>query len=651
MRRPTPPPADFLPTSAEEIRARGWEAPDVVLVSGDAYIDHPSFAAAILGRSLEAAGFKVAILAQPDWKSAEPWRELGRPRLFYGVSAGNMDSLINHYTANRKRRNADAYSPGGLPGLRPDRATAVYAQRCREAFSGIPVVAGGVEASMRRIAHFDYWSDKVWPSILLTSKAHLLVYGMGEEAIVEIARRLDAGSSVEGLRDLRGVAYLLGMKEEMPEHTWHDASCPNEDVELPSFEAVREDKRAFATMTRDMHRETNPLNARRLLQRHGDRTLVVNPPRLPLPEPAMDALYDLPYTRMPHPSYDGGVPAWQTIKESVQIMRGCFGGCTFCSITMHQGRAIQSRSADSILGEVRQLAQTPGFSGHISDLGGPTANMYRMRCSRPEAESVCRRLSCIHPSVCRQLDTSHEPTKQLMREARAIPGVKKVHVASGIRMDLARHDPEYLEELARHHVGGHLKVAPEHVSDKVLSLMKKPAQNTFEDFAEQFNAASKRAGREQYLVPYFISGHPGSSLEDMIELAVFLKQRGYKPRQVQDFIPAPMDLATCMYWTGLNPLSMKPVDTARKLRDRQVQRALLQFFAPENYFVVRKALELAGRKDLIGSGPNCLISENAPRAALEARQKRANESFERPTGSGYRRASRDRGRRKDPQAR
>ncbi|HTO07372.1 MAG TPA: YgiQ family radical SAM protein [Myxococcota bacterium] len=644
MRRSPAPPSDsFLPTTADEIRARGWDAADVVLVSGDAYIDHPSFAAAILGRWLEKHGFRVAVLSQPDWRSAEPWRALGRPRLFYGVSAGNMDSLINHYTANKKRRNADAYSPGGRIGLRPDRATAVYAQRCREAFAGVPVIAGGVEASLRRIAHYDYWSDKVWPSILVSSKAHLLVHGMGEVPILEIARRLAAGRPVEDLRDLRGVAYLLGKSESLPAHRWDDANCPNEDVTLPSHERVVEDKLAFAEMTRDLHRETNPLNARRLLQPHGERMLVVNPPTLPLSEPEMDALYDLPYTRRPHPSYSEEVPAWQTIRDSVQIMRGCFGGCTFCSITMHQGRAIQSRSPESILGEVRALAATPGFSGHVSDLGGPTANMYRMRCTQPEVEAVCRRLSCIHPTVCKLLGTSHEPTLELLRAARAVPGVKQVHVASGIRMDLARESPEYLEELARHHVGGHLKVAPEHVSERVLGLMKKPAQHTFEEFAERFEAASRRAGKEQYLVPYFIASHPGSTVADMIELALFLKQRGYRPRQVQDFIPAPMDVATCMYWTGLNPHSMKPVDTARKLRDRKVQRALLQFFAPENYFTVRGALEEAGRADLIGDGPECLIPSRPPREALDARRAQANETPARP---GYRRPSRTRGERR-----
>jgi uncharacterized radical SAM protein YgiQ len=366
----------------------------------------------------------------------------------------------------------------------------------------------------------------------------------------------------------------------------------------------------------------------------------VNPPALALSEPQMDALYDLPYTRRPHPLYTDEIPAWQTIKDSVQIMRGCFGGCTFCSITMHQGRAIQSRSPESILSEVRTLAATPGFSGHVSDLGGPTANMYRMRCTKPDVEAVCRRLSCIHPTVCKLLGTSHEPTVQLMRDARTVPGVKKVHIASGIRMDLARESPEYLEELATHHVGGHLKVAPEHVSDRVLALMKKPAQNTFEEFADRFEAASRRAGKEQFLVPYFIASHPGSTVEDMIELAVFLKARGYRPRQVQDFIPAPMDIATCMYWTGLNPLSMKPVETARKLHDRKVQRALLQFFAPENYFTVHRALEQAGRADLIGDGPECLIPSRAPREAIEARRRDALEAAEKAARPGYRRAAR-----------
>ena len=610
----------LLPMTRDEIAARGWDAPDVVMVTGDAYIDHPSFAMAVLGRVLENAGFRVAVLAQPNWRDASAWRELGRPRLFYAVSAGNMDSMINHYTANRKRRNEDAYSPGGAIGMRPDRATNVYAQRCREAFSGVPVIAGGVEASLRRIAHFDYWSQTVRPSILASSKADLLGFGMGERVIVEIARRLASGRTIECLRDLRGVAYLLGRSEAIPDHRFDDAACDNTTVTLPSYETVREDKFAFADMTRRLHHETNPLNGRRLLQAHADRTLVINPPGLPLSEAEMDHIYGLPFTRRPHPSYREPIPAHAMIKDSVTIMRGCFGGCTFCSITMHQGRAIQSRSQESVLTELRQMASDDDFKGTVSDIGGPTANMYQMRCSKPEVEKICRRLSCVHPKVCKLLDTDHRPTIELMRKARQVAGVERVHVASGIRMDLARESEEYLDELVQHHVGGHLKVAPEHVSDSVLQHMKKPAQHTFEEFAERFHDASKRAGKEQYLVPYFIASHPGSSVAEMIELAVFLKQRGYKPRQVQDFIPAPMDIATCMYHTGLDPMTMQPVETVHKLRDRTTQRALMQFFKPENYFVVRRALVDAGRSDLIGNGRNCLIGERPPREARRARK-------------------------------
>ncbi|MBL9077949.1 MAG: YgiQ family radical SAM protein [Planctomycetes bacterium] len=621
----SPPPASaFLPTTMAECKARGWDEVDVVFVSGDAYVDHPSFAAALLGRVLEAEGFRVAILPQPAWTTADEFRQFGRPRLCFAVSAGNMDSMINHYTANKKRRNDDAYSPGGRIELRPDRATNVYAQRCREAFPGVPVVAGGVEASLRRIAHFDYWSETVRPSILVTSKADLLGFGMGERVLVEVCRRLRDGKPITACRDLRGVAYLLGAKEALPAHEWHDAACDNRTVELPSFEAVGGDKVAFATATRLLHHETNPQNGRRLTQRHGDRLLVVNPPALALDERELDRVYDLPYTRRPHPRYREPIPAHTMIKDSVTTMRGCFGGCTFCSITMHQGRAIQSRSQQSILREVQRMAADPDFAGAISDVGGPTANMYQMRCSRPDVEAKCRRLSCIHPTVCKLLGVDHGPTKQLLQQVRETPGVTSVRVASGIRMDLARFDDEYLEDMARHHVGGQLKVAPEHTSDKVLSLMKKPATTTFDEFAEKFAAASQRAGKEQYLIPYFIASHPGSGVHEMIELAVFLKARGYRPRQVQDFIPAPMDIATCMYWTGLDPMTMQPVETVKKLKDREVQRALMQFFKPENWFVVHKALVEAGRKDLIGSGPQCLIPANPPKAAVAARRDAAN---------------------------
>jgi uncharacterized radical SAM protein YgiQ len=609
----------WLPTTADEIRARGWDPPDVVFVTGDAYVDHPSFAMAVLSRVLESHGFRVAILPQPDWRSAAAWRALGRPRLFYAVSAGNMDSMINHYTANKKRRNDDAYSPGGQIGLRPDRPTPAYAQRCREAFPGVPVVIGGIEASLRRIAHFDYWSEQVRPSMLAASKADLLAFGKGEATIVAIARRLADGQPVTALRDLRGVAYLLGAREALP-------SWPGETLALPSLEDVTRDPMLFARMTRTFHHETNPFNAKRLTQAHGDRTLVLNPPCLPIGEAEMDAIYDLPYTRRPHPRYAEPIPAHTMIKDSVQIMRGCFGGCTFCSITMHEGRVIQSRSPRSVLAEVKTIAADPAFKGTISDLGGPTANMYQMRCTRPEVEAVCKRLSCIHPTICKLLGTSHAPTIALMRGARAVPGVKRVHIASGIRMDLANLDDAYVDELAAHHVGGHLKVAPEHQSDRVLALMKKPSRREFETFAGKFRSASERAGKEQYLVPYFIASHPGSRVEDMIELAVFLKAHGYRPRQVQDFIPAPMDIATCIYHTGIDPLTMAPVDTVKKLRDRQTQRALMQFFEPRNWFVVHKALVDAGRRDLIGGAKHCLIPAAPPPEALAAKRREATEA-------------------------
>lgn len=625
----------FLPTSLAEMQARGWESADVIFVSGDAYVDHPSFAAAILGRWLEVHGFRVAILAQPDWRSAEAWRALGAPRLFYAVSAGNMDSMINHYTANRKRRNADAYSPGGRIGLRPDRAAAVYAQRCREAFKGVPVITGGVESSLRRVAHYDYWSDKVWPSNLVTSKADLLAFGMGEKTILALAQRLAAGESVRDLRDLPGVAYLLGARESLPEAA--PDSAVSEDVSLPSFEAVVSDPRAFAIATRWIHRETNPANARRLLQAHGGRLLVVNRPAEPLSESELDRLHELPYVRAIHPSYDAPIPAWETIQDSVQIMRGCFGGCTFCSITLHQGRRIQSRSHDSVIRELKTVSLRPGFKGHVSDAGGPTANMYRMRCTEPEVEARCRRLSCIHPKVCKLLNTDHSDLRRLMSESRALPGIKKVHVASGIRMDLAANEPEYLSELAEHHVGGHLKVAPEHVSEEVLRKMKKPGTNHFDQFAQGFREASKAAGKEQYLVPYFIASHPGSGINEMIELAVYLKKNGYRPRQVQDFIPAPMDIATCMYHTGLDPETLEPVHSARSQNDRKIQRALLQYWKPENHALVKRALEKAGRMDLVGEGPKCLIPTRAPSWKPGPASKETN-------GGGYRSSARRRGR-------
>ena len=634
-----------LPMSRAEMEARGWEEVDVVFVSGDAYIDHSSFAMAILGRVLESAGFRVGMLSQPDWRSAEPWRTFGPPRLFFAISAGNMDSMINHYTANRKVRNDDAYSPGGRIGLRPDRATLAYCQRAREAYPGVPVIAGGVEASLRRLAHYDYWSDKVRGSILLDAKADLVVYGMGERNIVEIARRLDTGGSLRDLRQLRGVTYPLGASES--------PLAEPDVVTIPSLAEVCTDKRAFSIATRKIHHETNPLNARGILQWHGDRAVVQNPPDLPLTQTEMDRIYDLPFTRRPHPSYQEKIPAYEMVKDSVTIMRGCFGGCTFCSITTHQGRTIQSRSQASVLRELERMAQDPEFKGVVSDLGGPTANMYEMRCTKPEVEAVCRRLSCVHPKICALLGTDHAPLIELMRQARRAPGIRKVLVASGIRMDLARRSPTYMDELATHHVGGHLKVAPEHVNAQVLEKMKKPANIDFEGFVEEFQRASRQGGKpKQYVVPYFIASHPGSDIAAMIELALFLKRNGYRPDQVQDFIPAPMDVATSMYYTGLDPRTLEPVTVAKKMRDRRFQRALLQFFKPENYFEVRHALSAAGRTDLIGDGCDALIPAQPPRQALEARRQRANqevregeyvhyipkEIHERPrsTGSGYR---------------
>ena len=634
--RPQSGPVQPLPMTAAEMQARGWDEVDIVFVTGDAYIDHPSFAMAILGRVLEAAGFRVGIVSQPDWKQVDDWRRFGRPRLFYAVSAGNMDSMINHYTANRKVRNSDAYSPGGRIGLRPDRATLSYCQRAREAYPGVPVIAGGVEASLRRLAHYDYWSDKVRKSILLDCKADLVVFGMGEEAILEIARELQAGKTTKDLRHLRGIAYALGASESrigfqpvLEENSAATVQDPvlQDTVVLPSFEEVASDKLAFAEATKIIHNETNPYNAKRLVQFHDRQAIVCNPPRFPISQASMDRIYGLPYTRRPHPTYKEPIPAFSMIKDSVTIMRGCFGGCTFCSITTHQGRTIQSRSHESVVSEIKEMAADPKFKGTVSDIGGPTANMYQMTCTKPEVEAVCRRQSCVHPTICKLLGTDHGPLVKLMRDVRQTPGIKKVLVASGIRMDLARRSPEYMKELVQHHVGGHLKVAPEHVAPDVLMKMRKPSNDDFEKFTDVFNRESKKAGKQQFIIPYFIASHPGSGLDEMIHLATFLKQNGYQPDQVQDFIPAPFDVATAMYYTGIDPFTKKPVYIAKQLRDRKLQRALLQFFKPENYFEVRDALQQAGRQDLIGEGCDCLIPSRPPKEAIERRRDDANKRF------------------------
>jgi uncharacterized radical SAM protein YgiQ len=604
----------FLPTTMKDVRARGWDELDIIIISGDAYVDHPAFGPPLIARFLEGRGFKVGLLAQPDWKSADPFRALGRPRLFFGIAAGNMDSMLNRLTAQKKNRGEDQYSPGGRRDSRPDRATIVYANRAREAFPGVPIVIGGIEASLRRIAHYDYWSDSVRRSILLDAKADLLVFGMGERPVWEIAQRLRAGEPIDRIRDVRGTAFPVSAGEAeafaaYPSETVTDGRV----VVMPSYEEVKSDRKKYALASRVLHYETNPFNARPLLQR--DRVdssgVYFNPPALPLETREMDELYDLPFNRAPHPMYkDERVPAFETVKHSLVIMRGCFGGCTFCSITEHEGRVIQNRSADSVLRELRALRRMPDFRGVVSDLGGPTANMYEMRCESEKYESKCRRLSCVHPGICEHLKTDHGPLIDLMKRVRETEGVRHVFVASGVRTDLAadgERGAEYLKDLTKHHVGGQLSVAPEHVSDRTLRLMKKPGIESYDRFTESFRCASQEAGKEQYLVPYFISGHPGSTLEDMIDLAIYLKKKGYRPRQVQDFIPTPMSLAATMYHTGLDPLTMTPCYTARGLREKKLQKALLFYWDPEQHDLVREALVQAGRRDLIGTRPECLV--------------------------------------------
>jgi uncharacterized radical SAM protein YgiQ len=606
----------FLPTSRADLQARGWTELDIVIVSGDAYVDHPAFGPVLIARFLEGRGFKVGIIAQPDWKSAAPFRALGRPRLFFGVAAGNLDSMLNRLTAQKKNRSEDQYSPGGRTNCRPDRATVVYAQRCREAYPGVPIVLGGIEASLRRIAHYDYWSDTVRRSMLHDAKADMLVFGMGERPVWEVADRLNRGERIGDIRDVRGTAFLIN-DAEMMRHEADPARmvADRKTVVLPSYEEVSTDKRAFAEMSRRFQVETNPGNARPLAQRHAKRGVYFNPPAFPLEDGAgsgensvsMDELYDLPFTRLPHPMYTEPIPGYETVKHSLVLMRGCFGGCTFCSITEHEGRVIQNRSAESVLREIRALRRQGDFRGTITDLGGPTANMYKLACKSPEIESKCRRLSCVHPGVCENLKTDHGPLIQLMQRVRKEDGVKHVFIASGVRYDLAERSPEYVEELARHHVGGQLSVAPEHVSPRVLEKMKKPGIESYERFQAMFACASKDAGKEQYDIPYFISGHPGSTLEDMVDLALWLKKNGRRPRQVQDFIPTPMAMATCMYYTGIDPLTMTPVYTAVGLRAKKLQKSLLLYWSPDQWPLAREALREAGRADLIGTGPDALV--------------------------------------------
>ncbi|PIE02249.1 MAG: YgiQ family radical SAM protein [Thiothrix nivea] len=667
--------AEYLPMSRAEMDELGWDSCDIIIVTGDAYVDHPSFGMAIIGRLLESQGFRVGIIAQPDWTSKDAFMALGEPNLFFGVAAGNMDSMINRYTADRKPRSDDAYTPGGLGGRRPDRASLVYAQRCKEAFSHVPVILGGIEASLRRIAHFDYWQEKVRRSILLDATADILVYGNAERAIVEIAHRFARGDTPEQMTDIRGTAFIrrdtpAGWSEidstrvdqpgkidrivnpylnttemsacelEQRNHQWLEdiairAKRPNEQkihfhprsklersrtvIRLPSFEKVSKDKVLYAHANRVLHLETNPGNARALVQKHSNMDLWINPPPIPLTTPEMDAVFALPYARRPHPEYgDARIPAYEMIRFSVNIMRGCFGGCTFCSITEHEGRIIQNRSKASILDEIKAIKEkVPGFTGVISDLGGPTANMYQLACKDPKIEAACRKPSCVYPGICHNLDTDHSALTALYREARALPGVKKVLISSGLRYDLAVEYPEYVKELVTHHVGGYLKIAPEHTEQGPLSKMMKPGIATYDRFKALFEQFTREAGKEQYLIPYFIAAHPGTTNEDMLNLALWLKKYNFRADQVQAFYPSPMATATTMYHTGRNPLSRVTyksdrVESVKDPETRALHKAFLRYHDPANWPLLRKALKAMGRMELIGDGPKQLIPAYHP---------------------------------------
>ncbi|MGR2767093.1 YgiQ family radical SAM protein [Photobacterium ganghwense] len=670
--------APFLPTSREEMDALGWDSCDIIIVTGDAYVDHPSFGMAVIGRVLEAQGFRVGILAQPDWNSKEPFMALGKPNLFFGITAGNMDSMINRYTADRKLRHDDAYTPNNEGGKRPDRAVLVYSQRCREAYKDTPIVLGGIEASLRRLAHYDYWSDKVRRSVLFDAKGDILLFGNAERALIEVAHRLADGEDITTMTNIAGTAVILkelpaGYKEidssriekpgkamPMPNPYATEETCAtNKDakaeekaaavaeakpftiqpsrhdskttaVRLPSYEKLRNDRILYAHASRIMHLEANPYSSRALIQRHGDRELWVNKPPVPLTTEEMDFVFGLPYARVPHPMYGKAkIPAYDMIKTSVNIMRGCFGGCSFCSITEHEGRIIQNRSHESILNELEEIRdKVPGFTGTISDLGGPTANMYRLGCSDPKAEINCRRPSCIFPDICKKLDTDHKHTIDLYRKARQVKGIKKIMIASGVRYDLAIESPEYIRELVTHHVGGYLKIAPEHTEKGTLDLMMKPGMGTYDRFKELFDKYSKEAGKKQYLIPYFISAHPGSTDEDMLNLALWLKQNDFQCDQVQNFYPSPMCNATAMYHSETNPLKRvkykqrEDLFVAKGDRQRRLHKALLRYHDPANWPLIREALLNMGKKHLIGSRPECLVPEEGSDAELTPAQRR-----------------------------
>ena len=607
---------DPLPMTPEEVAERGWTEVDVVFVTGDAYVDSPSFANGLLARVLEKDGFKVAVLSQPNWNSADDFRKFGRPRLAFCISAGNMDSMINHYTASRKIRNSDAYTPGGKIGSRPDRATLAYCQRAREAYPGTPIITGGIEASLRRIAHYDYWSDKVRRSIALDAKADLLIYGMGERPLLTIMRRLNTGESIRDIRNVRGTVYKLGKNEELPEES--------SSLEyLPSYDEVAENEKTaklrFVRMTQIAYENLNPYRAKTLVQEHGEEAIVVNPPDFPLSEEEMNAVYSLPFTRQAHPSYKEPIPAVEVVRSTVQTHRGCFGGCTFCAITAHQGKFIQSRSEDEIVAEVQKLADEAGGNYVVSDLNAPTANMYRMQGKNQEACKRCARISCLCPEICLNLNVDHTAYIELLKRVRNVEGVKSVLIASGIRTDLAIFSPEFIKVLAAYHTGGHLKTAPEHVDDDVLKLMNKPSIENYENFCEQFIRTSRELGKEQYLVPYLIAGFPGCTLQSMVEVAEYLKKNDIRPEQVQDFIPAPFQIATCAYYTGVDPITEDSVYVPRGMRERRLQHALLLYYNLSLYHDVKSALKEAGREDLIGDGENALIPSHPPKS-LSLRQ-------------------------------
>ncbi|MEC5320527.1 YgiQ family radical SAM protein [Brenneria populi subsp. brevivirga] len=653
--------APFFPMSQAEMARLGWDSCDVIIVTGDAYVDHPSFGMAIVGRMLEAQGFRVGIISQPDWTSKDDFMRLGKPNLYFGVTAGNMDSMINRYTADRKLRRDDAYTPGNVAGKRPDRATLAYSQRCKEAYSDVPVILGGIEASLRRIAHYDYWSDTVRRSVLVDAKADMLVYGNGERPLAEVTHRLAAGEAIGDIQDVRNTAVMRktalsgwtgvdstrldkpGRIEPIMNPYGEDLPCADGEmagtdgakpitvrapkpkpwektyVLLPSFEKVKGDKVMYAHASRILHHETNPGCARALMQKHGDRYVWINPPAIPLSTEEMDAVFALPFQRVPHPSYGKAViPAYEMIRFSINIMRGCYGGCSFCSITEHEGRIIQSRSEASIVSEIEAIRDhVPGFTGVISDLGGPTANMYMLRCQSPRAEQSCRRASCVYPEICPHMDTNHEPTIRLYRRARGLKGIKKILIASGVRYDLAVKDPRYIKELAEHHVGGYLKIAPEHTEAGPLSKMMKPGMGSYHRFKTLFDDYSKQAGKEQYLIPYFISAHPGTRDEDMVNLALWLKKNRFRLDQVQNFYPSPLANATTMYYSGKNPLGKvdyksENVVVPRGERQRRLHKALLRYHDPANWPLLREALSAMGLKRLIGSRPDCLIPAPAP---------------------------------------